>query len=258
MKASEIAKVLDEIAPPKLAYEGEELGYVVGVGSKEVKILAVTERPTIKVLQEAVNKNVDMLVIHEPLYHSEKAFIIKKSLLSFPPNVKRRKLIEKGGFVIFRYHSQWDETREGNNETLAKVLDLKVESKIPYGRIGKFKKTSLGILAEMVKKKLGSSHVLVVGDTNQEVENVAIVAGSGNSLTDIMELVKQKGVDVLISGDITDGRARFAQELGLAVIDAGDYYTENPGAKHLVDILRKKLTEIKVLHLDPGNPWKVL
>src|SRR3990170_3155310 len=169
MKATEIKKVLDNLASPELAYEGEELGYVVGGGDKDVSVLAVTERPTVDVLQEAVDKNVDMLVIHEPLYHSEKAFLIDKSSLSFPPNRKREELIKKGGFAIFRYHSQWD--------------------------------------------------------------------------------------DVLISGDITDGRARFAQELGLAVIDAGDYWTENPGAKRLVNILRKKLSSIKVLHLDPGKPW---
>ncbi|KKU17149.1 MAG: NGG1p interacting factor 3 [Candidatus Woesebacteria bacterium GW2011_GWC2_45_9] len=258
MKASDIAKILDKIAPPKLAYRGEELGLVVGSGNREVKVLGVTERPTVDVLQEAVDKNVDLLVIHEPLYHSEKAFLIDKSSLSFPPNRKREKLVQKGGFAIFRYHSQWDDAEEGNNETLAEILGVKVTEKIPYGRIGKISETTLGKLANDVKNKLGCAGVLVVGDKSKKVETVAVIAGSGNSLTDFMEFVKQKGVDVLISGDITDGRARFAQELGLAVIDAGDYWTENPGAKRLVNILRKKLSEIKVLHLDPGKPWVVV
>ena len=73
-----------------------------------------------------------------------------------------------------------------------------------------------------------------------------------------MEFVKQKGADVLISGDLTDGRARFAEEINLSVIDAGDYFTENPRAVHLVEILKAKLSGISVLLLDPGKPWSIV
>lgn len=258
MKASEVAKILDGIAPPRLAYEGEDLGFISGDESRDVKVVGITERPTVEVLQEAVNKKVDMLVIHEPLYHSEKSMLIDKSLLTFIPNKKRKELVEKGGFAVFRYHSQWDDADEGNNETLAKILDITVTARIPYGRIGVIKETTLESLAEKVKQKLENESVLVVGDRNQKVTKVAVVSGSGNSLIEVMDYVKTKGADVLISGDIQDGRARYADEIGLPIIDAGDYYTENPGAKHLVEILKEKIPDIDILFLDPGKPWSAI
>lgn len=257
MKAQDIAKVIQKIAPPELAYEGEEIGFIVGDENKEVSVIGVTERPTVKVLQEAVENRVDMLVIHEPLYQSKKSFLVDASLLKYPPNQKREKLVKQGKFCVYRLHSEWDDAKDGNNETLAKLLGLEVTDKLPYGRIGKIKSTSLGQFVEFVKKSLGCKNVLVVGNEEKSINTVAVVAGSGNSLTEIIELAKQKGTDVLVSGDIQDSRARFASELDLTIIDAGDYFTENPGAKRLAEILQSKLADVKVLHLDPGAPWEV-
>lgn len=258
MKAQKIANIIKKLAPPELAYEGEETGFIVGEENKEVAVLAVTERPIVKVLQEAVDNKVDMVIIHEPLYQSKKSFLVSASVLSYPPNLKREQLVRQGNFCIYRLHSEWDDAIDGNNDILAKLLDIEVMDKLPYGRVGKINATTLEQFIKTVKKSLGCKYLLVVGDNNKIVNTVAAVAGSGNSLTEIMEIAKQKGADVLVSGDIQDSRARFAEELDLAVIDAGDYFTENPGAKRLAEILQNKLPDVKVLHLDPGAPWEVI
>lgn len=258
MKAGDIATIIKKIAPPELAYEGEETGFIVGNEDKEVLVLGVTERPTVKVLQEAVKDRVDMLIIHEPLYQSKKSFLVDANSLKYPPNQKREELVKEGGFCVYRLHSEWDDAEDGNNDTLAKLLGLEVVDKLPYGRVGRVKTTTLKQFVELVKQSLGCKNVLVVGDKDKNVNTVAVVSGSGNSLTEMIELAKQKGANVLVSGDIQDSRARFASELDLAVIDAGDYFTENPGAKRLAEILRGKLGRVKVLHLDPGAPWEVL
>jgi dinuclear metal center YbgI/SA1388 family protein len=258
MKTKDVANIIKTLAPPELAYDGEEMGFVVGDESKDVSVVGVTERPTVRVLQEAVDKQVDMLIIHEPLYQSKKSFLVDANLLKYPPNQKREKLIKEGGFSVYRLHSEWDDAKNGNNDTLAKLLDLEIIDKLPYGRFGKVKTTTLTNFVELVKSRLGCKNVLVVGNKDKVINTVAVVAGSGNSLTEIIELAKQKGADVLVSGDIQDSRARFASELDLAVIDAGDYFTENPGTKRLAEILQDKLEGVKVLHLDPGAPWEVL
>ena len=257
MKAQDIASIIKKLAPPELAYEGEEIGFIVGEENKEVTVLAITERPTVEVLQKANNNKVDMLIVHEPLYQSKKSFLVNESSLSYPPNQKREKLVKQGNFCVYRLHSEWDDAIDGNNDTLAKLLGIEAMDKLPYGRIGKIKTATLEQFVETVKKSLSCKYLLVVGDKNKIINTVAVVAGSGNSLTEIMEVAKQKGADVLVSGDIQDSRARFAEELGLAVIDAGDYFTENPGAKKLAEILHSELPDVKVLHLDPGAPWEV-
>lgn len=258
LKGKNIASFIEKIAPPELAYEGEEMGFIRGDEQKEVKILGVTWRPTVKVLEEAVDEKVDMLVIHEPLFQSKKAFIIDPKLLKYPPNKIRESLLNKGKFSVYRAHSNWDDAKEGNNVTLAKTLELKMTDKIPYGRIGIIKLMTLGKFVSLVKEKLGCISVLLVGDKNQQVKKVAVVSGSGNALTDVIEFVKQKGADVLVSGDIHDSKARFAHELGLAIIDAGGYYTETPGMKHLAKLLKSGFKDIKVMYLDPGPPWQAV
>lgn len=256
--ARDIAKFIEKIAPPELAYEGEETGFIRGDGEKEVKALGVTWRPTVKVLKEAVDRKIDMLIIHEPLLQSKKAFIINPKFLKYPPNKIRESLLNEGKLSVYRAHSNWDDAEEGNNVTLARTLGLKIVDKIPYGRTGEIKPLSLGKFVEVVKKKLDCPHVLLVGDENLKIKKVAVVSGSGNSLTDVIEFIKQKGADVLVSGDIQDSRARFANELGLAVIDAGGYYTETPGMKHLAKLLESQFRNIKILYLDPGPPWRMI
>lgn len=255
MKASDIAAILERIAPSTLAYKGEEMGFIVGNENKGVKVLAVTERPTVGVLQEAIEKQVNMLVIHEPLYQSKKTMLVDSNTLLFIPNIKREELVMQGEFCVYRYHSNWDDAEEGNNVTLAKKLELSALEEIPYGRIGKIQPTTLGQFVQQIKQSLDCKHVLVVGNENTSIEKVAVVAGSGNGLTELMEIAKQKGADVYVSGDIQDSRARYAKELGLAVVDAGDYFTENPGAKHLAELLQQQLPEITTYFLDPGQPW---
>ena len=258
IKAKSIAKVIEKLAPPELAYEGEEMGFVYGKPSRLVRILAVTWRPTVDVLKEAIKKKVDMLIIHEPLFQAKKAFIVRQTLLKYPPNKIRESLLKKGNFSVYRAHSNWDDAEEGNNVILARTLGLKIIDKLPYGRIGEISPVKISQFIEMVKKKVGCKKVLVVGNQSQVIKKIAVVSGSGNSLTDIIEFAKQKGADVLVSGDIQDSRARFAKELGLAIIDAGGYYTETPGMKHLAELLQKELKGIKVLYLDPGPHWETL
>lgn len=258
LKGKNIASFIEKIASPELAYKGEEMGFIRGDGEKEIKVLGVTWRPTVKVLKEAVKKRANMLVIHEPLLQSKKAFIIDPKFLKYPPNKIRESLLKKGKFAVYRAHSNWDDAEEGNNVTLARVLGLNSIDKIPYGRIGEIGPLALEKFVRIVKRKLSCPNVLLVGDKNLEIKKVAVVSGSGNSLTDIIEFVKQKGADILVSGDIQDSRARFAHELGLATIDAGGYYTETPGMKHLVEILKSRFKDIKVFYLDPGPPWRVI
>lgn len=257
MRGTEIDKLLQRLAPFELAYEGEELGFIWGDSEKEVHRLGVTWRPTARVLRECLQLGIDMLVIHEPLLQSRRSTVIPDSELTYPPNQLRKSLLEQSAVCVYRAHSNWDDADEGNNVVLARELGLKITDAIPYGRVGTCTQANLGSFAENVKFKLGCEHVLVVGDMARKIQRVAVVSGSGNSLTEMIEISKQRKADVLVSGDIQDSRARFAAELDIALVDAGGYYTETPGMKHLANLLRPQVADIKVYYLDPGPPWRV-
>lgn len=259
MRSQEISKFLEEIAPKDLAYEGEEFDFIFGDESKDIKKIGVTWRPTVDVLKQAAENKIDLLITHEPLFHSEKSAIIPKEELTFSPNIERKEILSKNDILVYRYHSQWDDAKEGNNETLVNLFNLKNVTKIPYGRVGDITPISLIEFVEVVKEKLDCPNVLVTSDDdNKIVKKVAVISGSGNSLIEMIEYVKQKCADVLISGDIADGRARFAAEIKMPIIDVGGYYSEKPGIKKLYEILKKKFLELEVIFLDAKKPWRVL
>lgn len=92
------------------------------------------------------------------------------------------------------------------------------------GRIGSLsKQLTLKQFTEEVKQAFMLDHVRVVGSLQKNIKKVAIIGGSGEKY---IHQAKQKGADVLITGDMTFHPSQEAEEIGLAVIDAGHYIEE--------------------------------
>lgn len=89
------------------------------------------------------------------------------------------------------------------------------------GRIGMLPHSmTLDELCARVKEAYHMSHVRVTGDMTRKVQKVAILGGSGEKY---LTTAKKKGADVYITGDMTFHQAQLAEDIGLAVIDAGHY-----------------------------------
>lgn len=92
------------------------------------------------------------------------------------------------------------------------------------GRIGPIAEPcSLEAFAERVKSILGCEAVRVMGRPDLEIARVAVCGGSGASL---IAAAKRQGADVVVTGDVKYHEAMSAQTLGIAVIDAGHFATE--------------------------------
>ncbi len=107
------------------------------------------------------------------------------------------------------------------------------------GRIGELPAAlPLEKFAVAVKERLGASAARYVGEAAKPVRRVALCGGSGASL--LREAARQ-GADVLVTGDVKYHEAREAEELGLAVIDAGHFATERLMIHGLKEILEREL-----------------
>ncbi|MEI6207405.1 MAG: Nif3-like dinuclear metal center hexameric protein [Desulfuromonadales bacterium] len=92
------------------------------------------------------------------------------------------------------------------------------------GRIGYLSDpVSLAEFAGRIKKSLFAPGLRYVGDPSARLLKVALCSGSGASL--LREAVRA-GADVLVTGDVKYHEARDAQDLGIAMIDAGHFATE--------------------------------
>lgn len=104
---------------------------------------------------------------------------------------------------------------------------LPLQNQVPgagLGRIGRLaQQTSLGEFAARVKESLGCDHLRLIGADQMPVRKVALCGGSGAFL---LQTAHRQGADVLVTGDVKYHEARQAEELGIALIDAGHFATE--------------------------------
>lgn len=96
--------------------------------------------------------------------------------------------------------------------------------KLGLGRIGSIPKPlSLVEYAGHLRKILSAPTLRYVGGPETKISKVALCSGSGASL--LRDAVRA-GADVLVTGDVKYHEARDAEDLGVAVIDAGHFPTE--------------------------------
>lgn len=132
------------------------------------------------------------------------------------------------------------------------------------------KKTGLGrvgfiqnpvTLEEFLKTVGNNLHVKdlkYTGDLNRHVYKIALCGGSGMSF---VKDALQKGADVYLTGDVKFHEAQEANELGIAVVDAGHYGTERPVVEKVAKFLLLNFKEdiqvvISKVNTDPFMYYK--
>jgi putative NIF3 family GTP cyclohydrolase 1 type 2 len=109
------------------------------------------------------------------------------------------------------------------------------------GRIGDLPTVlPLAEFAAVVKERLGLMGVRFVGDPDVSIRKVALCGGSGASL---LREARRQGADVLVTGDIKYHESRDAEELGLALVDAGHFATEVLMIHGVTELLRIELAK---------------
>jgi dinuclear metal center YbgI/SA1388 family protein len=114
-------------------------------------------------------------------------------------------------------------------------------NKLGLGRIGQLHTPlSLAAFAAHVENELCVSSLRFVGDPDAVISKVALCSGSGASL---IRAASRAGADVLVTGDVKYHEARDAEDLGLALIDAGHFQTEIIMVTAIRQQLQQKLSE---------------
>ena len=119
----------------------------------------------------------------------------------------------------------------GNNAQLARVLGLQADGRFgeqDLGFVGTGVKTwaSPQALADHVAAVLGRS-VICAGDSNRPVRRVAWCTGGAQGY---FEAAIAQGVDVFITGEISEPQAHLARETGVAFLACGHHASERYGA----------------------------
>jgi dinuclear metal center YbgI/SA1388 family protein len=111
--------------------------------------------------------------------------------------------------------------------------------KLGLGRIGRLSHPqTLAEYAAYIKHVLSAPALRYVGKPAAAISKVALCSGSGASL---LQDAARAGADVLVTGDVKYHEARDAEDLGIALIDAGHFPTEILMVTEIVERLRQTL-----------------
>ncbi|MGD9412213.1 MAG: Nif3-like dinuclear metal center hexameric protein [Desulfobacterales bacterium] len=253
---AKIKQIMDELAPPLLAEEWDNVGLQIGDPRQPVRRIWVALDPTLHVVKAACQKKVDLLITHHPLI-----FRPLKTIDFDTPGGSIIQMAAQHKLAIFSAHTNLDIVRDGVNDVLAQRLGLQNptvlkpvqvgerakeeiaalsggEAEFGIGRIGSLAKAgSLNSLVSMVKKRLKLDFVKVAGDLEMKVTRVAICSGSGSGL---MEAFLSSKAQAYISGDIHYHDALEANSLNRAIIDIGHF----PSEHLMVDALARQLENV--------------
>jgi dinuclear metal center YbgI/SA1388 family protein len=121
MKCSEIIKNLEEWVPKEIAWQRDNVGLQVGSADREINNILLCLELTSNVIDEAVEKNCNLIISHHPLlFHP-----LKKVDLQKDKNSKLLEKLIKKEINLYSEHTNLDYTKDGVSFELAKTLGLK-------------------------------------------------------------------------------------------------------------------------------------
>ena len=159
----------------------------------------------------------------------------------------------------YTIHSNWDIIDGGANDALAEILDLKVidyfDDSTKIGRVCTSERTFID-LKKTVMEKFTNVRIVNSLNDNDIVNEVGVISGFGLKNPDYIRLAKNKNLDILISGDLTQECAILAQNLNITLIDLNHHESEVPGLYALGDVLSELDIDIYIIDEKPIETLK--
>ena len=245
----EVLSFLQEKAPFELQENFDNAGFLVGREASHVSKILVSLDITEEVVQEAAGQGAQLIVAHHPvIFSGVKAMTdqtsVGKILLSLAEN----------GIAAICAHTNLDAVEDGVNDALALRLGLSDIGQLrqtgvdgqgrPYGigRVGMIPEQPLYDFAMAVKRLLGANGIRLV-DGGKPVHKVAV---GGGACADFMTDALAWGCDTFVTSDVKYHQFLDAKALGLNLVDAGHYPTENVICSVLRDWLAERFPQTAV------------
>lgn len=253
VRLSKIIEELEVLAPPCLKCSWDNMGLLVGDESQRISRVFVCLDITSENVKAAANFGADLIIAHHPLIFDPLKSITEGSVTGSIV----RSLIQNN-ISAFCMHTAFDIADGGMNDILASRLGLEGVRKFTpdeaigeggealegIGRVGTLERPmSLANFLLHTKEVLGCAALKFMGDTEEQIQTVALCSGSGGSE---LYAAYNSGADVYVTADLKHDHGRIAQELGLNVVDAGHFETENIICEFLSDFFASRFPELEI------------
>lgn len=238
----DILDFTETFAPLNSAMNFDNCGVLVGNENTPVNKALLCLDITKEVVLEAVDKNVQLIISHHP--------VIFSGLKSIDTDDIPYMLINNNLSALCLHTNLDLSDIFGVNTCLANALklsDVKCfmdKDKEICLAIGKTNKAySENKFAQVVKSALDCKGVRYT-ENGRTIETVAVSSGSGGGE---IYTAKSLGADVLVTGEIKHNQILNANRIGISVVDAGHFKSENIVIAPLSEKLQEQFTNIEFI-----------
>ena len=223
-------------APTASAMDFDNVGLLVGDKDQAVSRVLLSLDITAGVVDEAAALGCELILSHHPVIFQP----LKRMGARDVPY-----LLAQRGIAAVCMHTNLDVSPEfGVNTCLAEAIGVKDLRRSDLGEclfIGKLEKESdILCFAKHVKKALNCEGLRYT-DVNPKVKTVAVASGAGGSG---IIAAAGEGADVLVTGEIKHHDINEANALGVNIIDAGHFKSEDIVILPLKKRLEEAFSEI--------------
>jgi dinuclear metal center YbgI/SA1388 family protein len=245
----DILKYIETLAPRSMKMDWDNVGLLCGSKATPVTKVLVALDPFEGVCREAAQWGAQLIVTHHPvIFQAPKAITDETSV--------GRSILQlcAHGISAINAHTNLDCAPGGVNDVLAKKLALvNVQVVDPEGtdengnewgllRMGEVPEQPLDAFLNRVKTLLGCEGLRYV-DGGKPVRKVAV--GGGSCAGEMLDALRA-GCDTFVTADVKYNQFWDAKDLGINLIDAGHFATENPVVSVLAEKIAGAFPEIEV------------
>lgn len=232
----EIEESIFQWAPKETAFQGDNVGHLIGDRDREVRSILVALDITPAVAEEAVSGEFDLIVSHHPLMNCTWSPV--QTVRDDNTQGKLLLTLIRNNVSAICMHTNLDAAAGGVNDVLAARLGLEHVELLDGGdgvlRTGTLKpELTLEQFLQVVHKNLHPNGIRYV-DGGKDVYRVAV---GGGACGDYFASAAANGCDTLVTSDVKYNQFLDARELGLNLIDAGHYPTEDCVCPVMVEYL---------------------
>lgn len=233
-RVQEIYAVLAGMAPEELAEKWDNVGLLVDAGAEVTGVL-VTLDITADTVREAAEKGCELIVSHHPVIFSPLKRLDETDVAWH---------LVRNGISAICMHTNLDAADGGVNDVLADLFDLR--DRQPFaggcGRVGSVEAISAEALARRARRVLNTP--VKFADAGRPIRRLAVISGAGGSMFgDAIAL----GADCLLTGEANHHAALDAVRLGMSLIAATHWATEQPAVPVLAARLQAACPGLTVL-----------
>lgn len=228
----DLLEILQQLSPDFLAEDWDNVGLLAGEPRQPISRILIALDPVSTLLDQAITGGYNCIITHHPVI-----FRPLKTLRTDTPTGRFLLEAMRANISVIACHTNLDSSEDGTSDYLATSLSctnirpllpakLSCPASCGLGRIGTCAPpVSPETFLAQLRKICQPPWILEAGPRPKLLHTLAVCGGS---CSDLAETAFKAGADVFVTAEVKHAAARWAEDAGLWLLDAGHFATEYP------------------------------